>query len=169
MTVNDQETALFATFAEHERAVRFVEQLQRAGFRDNQIDMLGPGSEPPSLTEEGAAAGALSGVAPGALAGAAVAGLVPGAGPLIGGGILLGALGGAAAGGLLGALVGWGLSDEEVHHAERELMHGRTLVAVKGDRLADAMVILKNLGGSQLEAPRQQPPELVPLDRQPAG
>src|SRR5262245_26847771 len=80
MTATDQQTALFATFAEPERARRFIEELKRARFTDDEIGVLGPKDEPLSLPEEGAAAGALAGVAPGALAGAVAAGLAPGVG-----------------------------------------------------------------------------------------
>jgi hypothetical protein len=173
MAATGQETTLIGIFTEPAQARRFVEQLKRAGFPDDQIGVAWPaGGESPM--EEGAAAGALAGVVPGAVAGAVAAGLLPGVGTLVGGGILLGTLGGAAigaaTGGLLGALVGWGLSEEQAGHAERELLAGRTLVAVKGPRLAEAIAILNHLGGSRLGRPADgDKPRLEQLDEQPAG
>jgi hypothetical protein len=173
MAATEQQTALIGIFTDPKQAQQFVTELKRAGFSDDQIGVARPAGER-SAAEEGAAAGALTGIIPGAVAGAAATGLIPGVGPLIGGGILLGVLGGAAAGaaagGLLGALVGWGLSEEEAHHAEREVLAGRTLVAVKGTRLGEAVSILNHLGGSHLGGPAESDkPHLEPLDEQPAG
>jgi hypothetical protein len=164
---------LIGRFTDPRQAQQFVTELKRAGFPDDQIGVAKPHPEH-SAAEEGAAAGALTGVVPGAVAGAAAAGLIPGIGPIISGGILLGILGGAAAGaaagGLLGALVGWGLSEQEARDAEQEVLAGRTLVVVRGQRLGEALGILQHLGGSHLgDRVEEDPPRLEQLDEQPTG
>jgi hypothetical protein len=175
MASTGEETALIGIFSESKQAQRFLEELKQAGFRDSEIGVVGSGgSSEESPAEEGAVVGALAGVLPGALTGAVVAGLLPGVGPLIAGGILLGVLGGAAAGAatgsLLGALINLGISEEHARHAEQEILAGKALVVVKGERLGEALGILQRLGGSRLPAPREtEPPQLVELDEQPAG
>lgn len=161
------QTVLIGTFIDPAEARRFVEELKRAGFSDNQVALAGP-KDDWSPTEEIATAGALSG----ALVGAVGVGLLPVAFPIVGGIVLLGALGGAAAGGLVGALVGWGVAEHQARHAEQQVFSGRTLVAVKGERIAEALAILERLGGSRLHAPgpdQGPPPTLEPMNEQPAG
>jgi hypothetical protein len=173
MAATRETTSLIAFFAHPERAQHFVAELRQHGFTDDQIGVATPGGRHTHV-EESAAAGALTGVVPGALAGAAATALLPGVGPLLGGGLLLAALeggvAGAAVGGLVGGLIGWGLSEEQAQHAEGELLSGRTLVAVKGERLSEAMAILDRLQGSGSEntGPFDKP-SLEPLDEQPAG
>src|SRR3954454_12612359 len=102
-------------------AERAVNELHRAGFRDDQIgyatrgDDVRTGGRAIEGTDTGeagtgAATGALGGGVVGGILGALATGLIPGIGPVIAGGILAGVLGGvavgAATGGLFGALVG---------------------------------------------------------------
>jgi hypothetical protein len=146
-TRTDPQTVLIGVFSDHQQAERYVEDLKRAGFRDDQIGVARRGREEASV-EETAAAGALTGGTIGVLAGVAVAvGLIPGIGPVMAGGLLAGILGGAvgaSAGGLLGALIGLGISEELARHYESELTAGRTLVVVKAaGRYPDALTILR--------------------------
>jgi len=144
-------TALIGVFGDRKEAERFVEELKRAGFRDDQIGVATRHEETPAIekAEEGAAAGAVAGGSLGVLAGIAVAvGLIPGIGPVLAGGLLAGLLAsaatGAAAGGVLGALLGLGIPEEEARQYEEHLRAGRTLVVVEGGpRLPQALTILR--------------------------
>ncbi|MCI0462071.1 MAG: general stress protein [Gemmataceae bacterium] len=150
MTETDPQTVLIGVFATHRQAERFVAELKRAGFRDDQIGVATPA--PPETehpVEESAVGGALAGGALGVFTGLAVAlGMVPGVGPLlVGGGALAGILGGAAvgaaAGGVIGALIGLGIPEEHARHYEQHLQQGRTLVVVKAaNRYGEALEIL---------------------------
>jgi hypothetical protein len=146
--------AIFATRAEAQRA---IEELRAAGFRDDQIGIIGTGpdyeSASDALVAEGAAAGAAGGGAIGLMAGLAVAaGAIPPLGPAIIGGALVGVLAsgalGAAAGGLIGTLVGIGIPEEEARYYEEELVAGQSLVTVRaGYRYDEAVAILRRCGG----------------------
>jgi uncharacterized protein (TIGR02271 family) len=154
-------TTVVGAFERRADAERAVEELQRAGFRDDQIGFATRGGDaaPGSTTIEetgshagsGAASGLLTGGVIGGILGALAAGLIPGIGPVIAGGILSGVVGGAAvgaaAGGLLGALAGMGVPEEEAHHYNREFEAGRTIVTVRaGDRYDEARAIMQRFG-----------------------
>ena len=134
MTVAHEVSALIATFADRSRAERFVKELKRVGFKDDEIGMLSP-HEHKDAVEEDAVAGALTGGALGAVAGAVASGVIPGIGPVIAAGILTGLIGGAAAGaaagGILGALISLGVPEDQAHNYEEEFLAGRTLVVVQ--------------------------------------
>jgi hypothetical protein len=171
MNVSDPQTVFIGTFADPALAGRFVGQLRRAGFADEQVGVLTPdGGGESGRVAETALAGALAGGTTGILAGLALAsGLIPGIGPVLAGGLLAGALGGAAvgasAGGLLAALLALGLSEEQAHHYAGQVQAGRTLVAVQAPgRLAEAAAIYRRC---EEDAARKAPPhdlEVVELD-----
>lgn len=151
MTVKEQITALIATFSRRKEAERFVDELKRAGFKDDEIGVVSPHQdEEAGPVEEGALAGAITGGAIGAFAGAAATGLIPGIGPLIAGGLLAGMAGGVAAGatagGVVGALIGLGVPEDEAHKYQEEFLAGRTLVVVQAlGRGGDALSILNRV------------------------
>jgi hypothetical protein len=95
MNATAPQTVLIGTFPNRARAEEYVEELRRAGFRDNEIGIVTPGDEA-KHTEAGetALAGALTGGTMGALAGMALVavGLVPGVAPVLAGGLLAGGL-----------------------------------------------------------------------------
>ena len=150
MTETEPQTVLIGTFPDRARAQHFVEELRRAGFREDQIGVATPGEEKPTSEASNAAlAGALTGGTMGVLAGVALAaaGLLPGVGPVLAGGLLLGSLEGAAVGaatgGLLGGLLSLGIPEEQARRYEGHLLAGRTLVAVKAfARCPEALEIL---------------------------
>ncbi len=149
MAIDQQTTAVIATFADRRQADRFVEELRRAGFRDEEVGVLAP-QAPADETkaEEGAVVGAVSGGVLGAVAGAVATGLVPGVGPVLAVGLLAGVVGGAitgaAAGGLVGALVGLGIPEAEARRYEQEVQAGRTLVVVQAPgRSGAALAVLR--------------------------
>jgi hypothetical protein len=147
MAISEQTTALIATFEDRRDADRFVQELKHAGFAEEEVGVLAPDKDGGHL-EEGAAVGALAGSALGAFAGAVATGLIPGVGPVLAAGLFTGIVGGAAAGatagGLVGGLIGLEVPNEKARHYERELLHGRTLVAVQAvGRGGEATAILR--------------------------
>jgi hypothetical protein len=147
-------------FTDRKEAESAVADLQRAGFRDEQIGVAVRGPEAVLLDEpagyetkapEGGVTGAVAGGALGGIAGAVAAGLIPGVGPILGLGLLAAIGGGAAAGavtgGLVGTLIGLGIPEHEAHSYQAELEGGRTLVTVKADgRYNEAVQILRAHG-----------------------
>ena len=167
MATNTRQTVV-GVFANRADAERAVDQLHRAGFRDDQIGFAAQGGEAPTggrtIAEggtgeagEGAAKGAVGGGIIGGILGALATGLIPGIGPVIAGGLLAGILGGAAVGaatgGIFGALVGsMGVPEEEARYYEGEFKSGRTLVTVKADgRYDEAYAILQRAGAYDFE------------------
>ncbi len=145
-----------AVFKDHARADRAVDDLKRAGFRDDQIGVVARNTrsneaEAGSQWEEGTVTGLLAGTGLGALVGLGIlAGIVPGIGPIITAGtltFLASTAGGAAIGGVVGAFVGLGLPESEARYYENEVKEGRTVVTVKADgRSSEATAILQRHG-----------------------
>ena len=161
MTMTDRSTVV-GVFELRSEADEAIYELQRAGFRDEQIGFIVRNEDTGAdttvedgntgETAPGAAVGAVSGGIIGGVIGAAAALLIPGIGPAIAGGILVAVLGGAAigaaAGGIVGALVGMGVPEEEAHYYAGEFHSGRTLVTVRADgRQQEAINILHHYGG----------------------
>jgi outer membrane lipoprotein SlyB len=147
-------------------AEQAVEDLYRAGFPQDRIDMVTRGEgvtrATPRLQTDtdastGALAGAVAGASTGAVAGAIAAFLVPGLGAVIGGGLLAGIVGGAAlgaAGGtFLGPFLALEMSPDEAHYYSHEIDQGRTVVLVQtADRADEAWSILSRHGARRREA-----------------
>src|SRR2546421_2628167 len=161
MTMTDRSTVV-GVFELRSEADAAIYELQRAGFKDDQIGFIVRNEDTGAATSvedgnttettQGAAVGAVSGGIIGGVIGAAAALLIPGIGPAIAGGILVTVLGGAAigaaAGGIVGALVGMGVPEEEAHYYAGEFHSGRTLVTVRADgRQQEAINILHHYGG----------------------
>jgi hypothetical protein len=169
MAVNEQTTALIATFSDRHQAELYVDALRRAGFKDEEIGVLTPHTEETHV-EESAVAGAITGGIIGAAAGVVATGLIPGIGPVLATGLLAGILGGAAAGatagGVLGALISLGIPESDARRYEEEFLAGRTLVAVQAvGRGGEALAILRRCDRSL--GPRRHPsaPEEAPVGR----
>ena len=163
-------------FEDRRQAERAIDELERAGFRGEQIGFVRHDEEKfegdtgvgewDTPVEERTSTGALTGGLLGGLLGAA-AGLLEqdvilmrGIGPAVAGGTLATALGGVgaavgvAAEGLLGALTGMGVPEREARYYEREFQAGRTLVTVKADgRYDEARSILRGQGAYDVETP----------------
>src|ERR671936_1311148 len=154
-----QRSTVVGVFETTDRADRAVQELRRAGFRDDQIGYAVRGAEGQTDTAgagskagEGLAAGAVIG----GIVGAAAALLIPGIGPVIAGGVLASVLGGAAvgaaAGGILGALVGMGIPEEEASYYESEFQAGRILVTVNcAGRCDEAREVMRRFGAYDVE------------------
>jgi len=146
-------------FSDNTRAQEAVRALKQAGFRDDQIGVVGRNDTATTTTDssgsrvaEGAGIGAATGAGVGALWALGIAvGMLPAIGPVIAGGLLASVLasaaGGAAVAGIVGALIGLGIPEEEAHYYEAEFKQGRTLVTVKAEgRATEAWTILERYG-----------------------
>jgi len=157
-----QRTTVVGVFTDDRQAEEAIDELRRAGFRDDQIGVARRRADDELAEKEtkregthagtGALAGAFTGAGLGALAGFGVlAGVMPVIGPAIAGGtlavILSNAVGGAAVIGLIGALIGAGIPEEEAQYYNQEFEAGRTIVTVKADGQADEVeAILRRHG-----------------------
>jgi hypothetical protein len=156
-------------FEDRSDAVAAIEELRRAGFRDDQIGFIAqqqeqarvlktadkldrtPQPEEETEAEEGAAIGAAAGAVVGGLTAVGLA-MIPGVGPFLTAGTLasiaFGTVAGAAGGALVGALVGLGIPEEEAIYYSTELRRGRYLVTVNaGDRYDEACSLLQRFRG----------------------
>jgi hypothetical protein len=156
--------AVVGVFADYGEAHRAVADLRAAGFRDDQIGVVGPGradgdagtersglENDPTGTrwEEGAGIGAAVGAAGGLGLGALVAaGLMTPVGPAVAGGALVALLASAGAGAtvgtVVGGLIGLGVPEEDARRYQAEAEAGRILVTVHRaeGRAAEARSIL---------------------------
>jgi hypothetical protein len=161
-----QQSTFVGVFDDRLQADRAVDELRRAGFRDDQIGVamrydagdatIGGTADAADAdgthAGSGAITGVLTGLGLGALAGFGVlSGVIPVIGPAIAGGtlgvILSNAAAGAGVGGLVGALVGAGIPEDEAHYYQGEFESGRTIVTVRADRRGDeAMAIFRRYG-----------------------
>lgn len=143
-------TAL-GVFPDYAAAYRAVNALRKAGYRDDQIGVLGPDEaaaarekrsglkDDPTHTrwEEGAGIGAAAGGLAGLGLGAAVAaGLMSPLGPVVASGWLVALIASAGAGAtvgtVVGALAGMGVPEEDARWYASELEGGRVIVTVRG-------------------------------------
>jgi uncharacterized protein (TIGR02271 family) len=162
-----QRTAVVGVFSSEQEAERAMDDLRRAGFRDDQIGIArrrAEGETGETAAQDqgthagtGAVAGVVAGAGLGALAGLGIlAGVIPAIGPAIAGGtlavLLSNAAGGAVVAGLVGALVGAGVPEEEAQYYNREFEAGRTIVTVKAEGRADeATMILRRHGAYDMQ------------------
>ena len=148
-----QDSIAIGVFHDSEQARHTIDALKSAGYSENEIGFLvrsgTTGLEDDTIPS--AATGAAEGGLIGGVLGATAALLIPGFGPAIAGGILLATFGaagiGALAGSIIGTLVSIGVPEEEAHHYQRELEHGRTIVTVKATSgYDDALAIMRSNG-----------------------
>ena len=163
MTATNTRSTIVAVFQDRAKAQQAINELKRAGFREDQIgvtsragDLRGGTSGDATgdnYAAEAGAAGLATGAGVGALWGLGiVSGLLPAIGPAIAGGtlaaILSSAAAGAAAAGLAGTLIGMGIPKEEAEFYESEFKAGRTIVTVNaGAKSAEALAIIHRFGG----------------------
>lgn len=153
-------------------ARQVVEELSRAGFDRNDINLVSNDANQEfahSLgTTDGNGTAAAEGAATGALAGGALGGIgglllglgalaIPGVGPVIAAGPiaagLTGAAVGAATGGLIGALAGWGIPEEEAGYYAEGVRRGGTLVGVQAEEheVDRALQLMNRFGPVDIE------------------
>jgi len=153
--------------------------LRRAGFSENQVNLLSPASSeeeihaiPTSDTEQPGVGGAIGGMLGGALGvagglelGMAATALIPGVGPVLAFGLLGAALlgaGGAVGGSALGEAADDkatdGVPSDEIFFYEDALRQGRSVVLVlSGDHSEEqrAHKVLADAGAESLDAARK--------------
>jgi hypothetical protein len=163
-------TGIFRTWLD---AAGAAEALCASGFREGDVNILTPGSDPASVPADtgeqpgiGSAIGGVAGGAAGAAVGmqlltAASTGLVPGAGPVLAVGAvaaILAGLGGAATGQAIENALTHGIPKDELHLYADALRRGRTIViALAGDteKAERARALLGEAGAESLDAARQ--------------
>jgi hypothetical protein len=163
-------TAVFGICRSYPAADRCVDALLAAGFRNDDISVLGPdqattrelATEKNTKAPEGAATGATTGGVIGGTIGllAGIGALaIPGVGPLIAAGPIMGALAGlgagAATGGIIGGLVGIGIPEYEAKRYEGRVKEGGILVSVHCDNsewVTRAEQVLKGSGAEDVSS-----------------
>ena len=162
MTTDKKCATMVGVFQSRAEADRAVADLKAAGYRDDQIGLIGKddrgntvrtGADGESNAGEGAAIGAAAGAIGGAAVGAGImAGVIPVIGPVLAlgtlGTILVNAAGGAVIVGMAGALIGWGIPEEDADYYENEVKAGRYLVTVECGYSDDVLNIIKRHGGT---------------------
>jgi len=166
MTAAKDRTTVVGVFQDRSDADRAVDELRKAGFRNEQIGVVAKRDESygdvvPAEEGSEAGVGALAGMVAGAGIGGLVglgiiAGVIPVLGPVIAGGtlaaILANAAGGAAIAGVAGALIGAGVPEHETEYYQGQFESGRTLVTVQCEgRTDEAMSILRRHHSYDLE------------------
>lgn len=141
-------TAVFGICRSISQLEQTVDELKRAGYRNDDISVLFPDKESTrdfaheknTKAPEGAAAGAGTGAVLGGTLGWLVgigALAIPGLGPFIAAGPIMAALAGAgvggAVGGITGALVGLGIPEFEAKRYEGMVKSGGILLSVHAD------------------------------------
>jgi predicted lipid-binding transport protein (Tim44 family) len=168
-----KEADVVSVFTDRTEAEKARDELLRAGFQNEQIELVLPEHQAtsdrsearPKLKEKGGAAlGGLVGAAIGGLLGTlAATGVVPGVPAILGGDGLAGVVGliaGAVIGGFLGAVIGWAFEADEDSFYARELQQGRTLMTVHhcNGRSAEAATILRQNQASAVRTVSDQRP-----------
>jgi hypothetical protein len=174
--MKQSESVVVGIFDHYRQAAAAIQDLWRAGFGQDQIEMITPAEQVREKgtteavmqknAEDGAVRGALAGATLGAVAGALAMTLVPPLGLAVAGAVLTGAVGGAAlgaAGGtFLGAFVAMGMSESRARQFSRAVEDGYTVVIVKDlDRRQEAREILARHGGR--EGPLMPSPSAAPV------
>jgi len=180
---NTTRTTAVGVFTDPIEARRAVDDLKRAGFRDDQIGIITHKSDERHATTdqatgskvaEGAAVGAAAGAGVGALWALGIAAAIfPPLGVVAGGtlmAVLASAGAGAAVASLVGALVGLGIPEEEATFYEGEVKAGRTLVTVKADgRYDEVITIFRRHNGYDMATRASATAATTPARRTEAG
>lgn len=161
-------SVVIGVFNDHSHAEMAIDDLQRMGFRDDEIGFAWQGERGATRDESKTAGHIGKGAVVGGILGAAAALLIPGVGPAIAGGILAPLLGagatataagvagaavGATAGGIVGALTGMGVPEDEAKYYENEFSQGRAIVTVKaGARYTEAREVLMRHGAYDVDS-----------------
>ncbi|UTR09010.1 general stress protein [Evansella sp. LMS18] len=142
-------------FKEQEEAIRVIEQLEKSGFKRDDISVFAKGDDADAIEDKtdasvtdtkddnkgkksgkGAGIGAGSGVVLGGLAGLGLV-AIPGAGPIMAAGPIAAAIEGgvigAGGGAIVGALTGAGIPEEDAKEYEKYINDGYTVVLVEAE------------------------------------
>jgi hypothetical protein len=160
--------SVFCLVHDEGQACHVIEDLQAAGFSNNDISVLLPdksgtkdfahekGTKAPEGATTGGVAGGILGGALGWLAGIGTL-AIPGLGPFIAAGPIMAALSGAAVGaaggGVIGALVGMGIPEYEAKRYEAKVKEGNVLISVHSENSGEtkrAKEIFERDGGCDI-------------------
>jgi uncharacterized protein (TIGR02271 family) len=153
-----QTATVVGVFHDRQQALKAVEELKWAGFREDHIGVATRSEGEPALDRntgskaaEGAAIGAVTGAGIGVLWGIGVAAQVFPPLGIVAGGTLMALIASAGTGAgvatVIGALVGLGVPEDEAAYYEGEVKGGRTIVTVQADgRQDEAWAILSRCG-----------------------
>jgi hypothetical protein len=153
MENSESVVAVFETSADAHHAVA---DLERRGWRPNQVSLVargeqaGPGATEPmrqgDRMEKSAAIGGAAGAAIGLLASSALL-MVPGIGPVIFAGALASGITGGLVGSIVGAMSGWGIREDHLKNFEKDIRDGKALVILTGNprELAEGRETLEDL------------------------
>jgi hypothetical protein len=162
--------AVYGIYRGRADAETAVDQLQRSGFRSEDISVLLQDNvgtkdfahEKHTKAPEGATAGAVAGGAVGGAIGllAGIGALaIPGVGPLIAAGPIMATLAGLGSGGvvggLIGALAGMGIPEFEAKRYEGRIKEGGILLSVhcdNSDWVSKAKELLKRTGAEDVSS-----------------
>jgi len=160
--------SVFCLVRDEAKACRVIEELQSAGFSNNDISVLLPdksgtkdfahkkGTKAPEGAATGGVAGGVLGGTLGWLAGIGSL-AIPGLGPFIAAGPIMAALSGAAVGaatgGIVGAPAGMGIPEYEAKRYESKIRAGNILISVhseNSDETKRAKEIFERVGGEDI-------------------
>jgi hypothetical protein len=176
-------TAVFGIYRDEASLRNGVDNLQREGFRVEDISVLFPsnqgtkdfahekGTKAPEGATTGGVTGGIVGGVLGWLAGAgAIA--IPGLGPFIAAGPIMAALAGAgvggATGGIIGGLVGLGMPEYEAKRYEGLIKEGGILLSVHADNsdwVKKAKDLLERTGAKDISSTGEASADYVETDK----
>ncbi len=159
---------VLGVFDSNDQAERAVDELQRQGFKTDEISIVARESTARDGREGGRGTrgreddmGSLSGgiATGGALGGAAglLASMgalaIPGIGPIVAAGPIAAVLGGAATGGLAGGLIDWGIPEESGQRYQERVKEGKIVAMVRSsdDKVEEAANIFRRHGARDVE------------------
>ncbi len=158
-----QKTVL-GVFDNTTQAERAVDDLQRKGFKENEISIVakkatagrggrgrGDMEAGPDISGGVTTGGAIGGVA-GLLAGVGAL-AIPGIGPIVAAGPIAAALSGAVTGGIAGGLIDWGIPEDVGERYEQRVREGKVVAMVRTNdtRINEAADIFRRHGAHEVE------------------
>lgn len=165
---------VLGVFSDTAQAEKAVDDLQRKGFKKDEISIVakenaakggrGQGSESGQEgdrrttmgTDQNLSGGITTGGAIGGVAGllAGVGALaIPGIGPIVAAGPIAAALSGAVTGGIAGGLIDWGIPEDVGQRYEERVKEGKivAMVRTEDDKVQDAADIFRRHGAKDVE------------------
>lgn len=146
------------------QAERAVDELQRKGFKKDEISIVARESTARRDTRSrgdmeagqdlsgGIATGSAIGGIAGLLAGVGAL-AIPGIGPVVAAGPIAAALSGAVTGGIAGGLIDWGIPEDVGQRFEQRVKEGKIVAMVRTDdnKVNEAADVLRQHGAKEVE------------------
>lgn len=159
---------VLGVFDSSDQAERAVDELQRQGFKRDEISIVAKEStarggrgggrgarsteEDTGFLSEGITTGGAVGGAAGLLASMGAL-AIPGIGPIVAAGPIAAVLGGAVTGGLAGGLIDWGIPEESGRRYQESVQEGKIVAMVRSsdDKVEEAANIFRRHGARDVE------------------